>query len=344
MAITKRISRTALQTLAHDDPIPPSLRKKIQVHRNEIADILRGENNRLLVIVGPCSAWPTEAVLEYAERLAPLASYYSTTLKIVMRVYTQKPRTTVGWAGAVVQPDPYAPPNILTGARTARSMMREVATLGLPIADELLFTHKMRWVGDLLSWAAIGARSSEDHEHRVFASSLDMPVGLKNPTSGDLQVAANSVIAAHAPHTFYEHGYEVHTGGNPLAHLVLRGGAHGPNWRPRHVQEGVAHLNAAGIPHPAIVLDASHGNAVAKGAKDPRAQLRVARTIARTRAHYSDYRTAVRGIMLESFIHEGSQKLADHTCASIDRGGYSITDPCLSWEATAELLSHLARS
>ena len=342
MPTHKRVKRPTLETLAKEDPLTPRERTQVRTHRKEIRAILDGSDDRLLVITGPCSAWPDAAVLEYAKRLAELRERHRDTLNIVMRVYTQKPRTTTGWAGVVVQPDPFAAPSIVKGARYARRMMRDVLALGLPIADEMLFTHKYAWLGDLLSWVAIGARSSEDHEHRVFASGLDVPVGLKNPTSGDLVVAVNSVVSAQASHTHYEQGYEVTTAGNPYAHLVLRGGKH-PNYRARHLELVRDRMSLHNATNPAVIVDASHGNATRRGIKDPMLQAKVARDVARLRKSNTAYRALVRGIMLESFLAPGAQKLAECTTDTVRRDGCSITDPCISWEDTERVLASLTR-
>ena len=195
----------------------------IEQHHREIENILNGSDKRLLMIVGPCSAWPDTAVLEYAQRLAVLSKKVEHSLKIVMRVYIQKPRTVKGWTGPINQPDPLAEPDIEAGIWYCRKLMTQVVEMGLPIADECLFTHNARGFQELLSWVAIGARSTEDQEHRIFASSLDCPVGMKNPTHGSLKIAVNSILAAQHPHYIVFDGYEVKTAGNQYAHLVLRG-------------------------------------------------------------------------------------------------------------------------
>ncbi len=209
----------------------------IERHRTEIKAILSGQDQRMLVIVGPCSAWPESAVLDYAQRLKALSDQVNQALKIVMRVYIQKPRTTKGWIGPVNQPDPFAYPDIEAGIKYARKMMVKVVEMGLPIADEALFTHNARGFLELLSWVAIGARSAEDQEHRIFASAINCPVGLKNPTHGSLEVGVNSVIAAQYPHVAVLNGCEVQTHGNNYAHLVLRGSKSGPNYSTTHLHE-----------------------------------------------------------------------------------------------------------
>ena len=181
-------------------PLSKKAEKQIEQDRKEVKEILEGKDPRTLVIVGPCSAWPKEAVLEYAKKLKPLSDKLKKNLKIVMRVYIQKPRTTTGWTGPVNQPNPFKPSHIGEGAKYCREMMVKVVEMGLPIADEAVFTHNAKGFIELLSWVAIGARSTEDQEHRVFASSLDCAVGMKNPTSGSIEIGVNSVVAAQYPH------------------------------------------------------------------------------------------------------------------------------------------------
>lgn len=209
----------------------------IDKHRLEIEAILSGKDDRLIVVVGPCSAWPDTAVLDYAERLKKLNDKVSHALKLVMRVYIQKPRTIKGWTGPVNQPDPLAPPDIAAGALYCRKLMTQVVEMGLPIADEALFTHNARGFIELLSWVAIGARSSEDQEHRIFASGIDCPVGIKNPTHGSIKIGINGVVAAQHSHYIVLDGNEVETDGNQYAHLVLRGSNDRPNYSLADISE-----------------------------------------------------------------------------------------------------------
>ena len=211
-------------------PLSESGFAKIAKDTEEVKNILEGKDKRMLVIIGPCSAWPREAVLEYARRMKELEPKVKDNLKIVMRTYIQKPRTTKGWTGPINQPDPCLPADIEAGMKYCREMMIKIIELGLPIADEALFTHGARGFLELLSWVAIGARSTEDQEHRIFASAVDCAVGMKNPTSGSLEIAVNSLIAAQHPHVAVFDGTEVETHGNKYAHLVLRGGEKEPNY------------------------------------------------------------------------------------------------------------------
>lgn len=314
----------------------------IDVHRAEIRRILSGQDPRLLVVVGPCSAWPHEAVLEYAGRLKALSEELSRHLKLVMRAYIQKPRTAKGWTGPVNQPDPFAGPDIEKGIAYARSLMVRVVEMGLPIADEAVFTHNARGFIELLSWVAIGARSTEDQEHRIFASAVGCPVGMKNPTSGDIAIGINSVIAAQHPHTAVLDGYQVETPGNPFAHLVLRGGAHGPNYRAEHLLKAKDLLEQKGLRNPAVLVDASHDNCTWNGFKDPLRQPFVVREVLQTLDEFPALRSVVKGFMIESFLKAGCQKVEQLAPDAVDRGGLSITDPCLGWDETEAMLRKLA--
>lgn len=316
--------------------------RRIIQDKHEVKQILAGADRRMLVVVGPCSAWPADAVLEYAHRLKSLSDDVKDHLKIVLRAYIQKPRTAKGWTGPVNQPDPFSPPDIGKGILYARSLMVRVIELGLPIADEAVFTHNARGFIELLSWVAIGARSTEDQEHRIFASAVDCAVGMKNPTSGDLLIGVNSIIAAQHGHTAVFTGYQVETDGNPFAHLVLRGGDDGPNYDAESLLASKALLEKNDILNPSIIVDASHDNCRANGTKDPLAQSAVVRSVMQTLADRPELRSVVKGFMLESFIKSGAQKVEQCTPETIDRGGLSITDPCLGWEETEETLRELA--
>ncbi|MCE3269447.1 MAG: 3-deoxy-7-phosphoheptulonate synthase, partial [Burkholderiales bacterium] len=243
-----------------NNPLSSAGYQSIEEHKREIRDILSGKDQRLLLVVGPCSAWPSDAVLEYASRLVKLNAQVKDAVKLVMRVYIQKPRTVKGWTGPVNQPDPLAAPDLTRGIEYARSLMVKVVEMGLPIADEALFTHNARGFLELMSWVAIGARSSEDQEHRIFASSIDCPVGIKNPTHGSLKIAVNGVIAAQHPHVAVFDGYEVETDGNLFAHLVLRGGDGKPNYSLEHIAEAANYIKAGKIKNPGIMVDVSHDN------------------------------------------------------------------------------------
>lgn len=316
--------------------------QRILQDRHEIKNILEGKDKRLIIVVGPCSAWPNDAVLEYANRLVHLNKKLKHALKLVMRVYIQKPRTTKGWTGPVNQPNPFSPPDIETGIRYAREMMIKVIDMGLPIADEALFPHNAKGFLDLLSWVAIGARSSENQEHRVFASAISCAVGMKNPTHGSLSIAVNSVVAAQHPHVAVLDGYEVQTHGNSHAHVVLRGSNHAPNYSVEHMLEVKNHMDAHQVMNPSIIIDASHDNCLINGKKDPSLQAKIIFDVLKSLENRPDLKNLVKGFMVESFLKEGCQKVNEDHPENTDLNGLSITDPCLSWNQTEEMLTRLA--
>lgn len=316
--------------------------ERIERDRKEIRDILDGKDDRLLVVVGPCSAWPEEAVFEYAKRLSSLADEVSGRLKIVMRVYTQKPRTVDGWNGLLVQPDPFSGPDVKDGLRRAVMLMDGVVMLGLPVADEALILGPSLVLSQWLSWTAIGARSSEDQEHRAYASGIGIPVGMKHPTSGSIEVGINGVVAARSSLFSPLFSTDSFTAGNQYAHLVLRGGATGPNYGTDCIRDAGRLMREKGIGIPSILVDASHDNAVLGGRKDPKRQADVIRAVLGGLAADVEARGYFRGFMLESFLESGNQDLKKCTEETVDRSGCSVTDPCLSWEETVLLLRDMA--
>ena len=324
-------------------PLSDKGHEQVARDRQEVKDILSGKNKRLLIVVGPCSAWPYDPVLEYADRLAALNEKVKDKLKLVMRVYIQKPRTTKGWTGPVNQPDPFADPDIPAGADYCRSLMVKVIEKGLAVADEALFTHNAKGFIELLSWVAIGARSAEDQEHRIFASAVECAVGMKNPTSGSIEIGANSIVAAQHPHTAVFHGYQVQTAGNQYAHLVLRGGVKGPNYHIEDMYEAKKEFEKHGVTNPGIIVDASHDNCKIDGKKDHNRMVDIVQEVMKNVSDHAELRPLMKGFMLESFLKPGNQKLEDCTTQTIDRSGLSITDPCLGWEQTEELVLGLAR-
>lgn len=323
-------------------PLSSEGQERVARDRDEVRAVLDGSDPRLLVVVGPCSAWPDEAVLEYAARLLELEGRVRDALKLVLRVYIQKPRTARGWTGPVNQPDPFEPPDIEAGMLYCRRLMVRAVEMGLAIADEALFTNNERGFAELLSWVAIGARSAEDQEHRIWASAIGAPVGMKNPTSGCIGVGVNSVLAAQSQHVAVFEGCQVETGGNPHAHLVLRGGSTGPNYGLEDLQLARRLLHEKSIQNPALLVDASHDNCRIDGAKRPENQAMVLRTVLATLHAHPELRPLVRGFLLESFLIPGSQSVELCSAATIERGGLSITDPCLSWRDTEALLVEVA--
>ncbi|MFN8769962.1 MAG: 3-deoxy-7-phosphoheptulonate synthase [Neisseriaceae bacterium] len=314
--------------------------QNIENHKKEIRDILAGFDDRLLIIVGPCSAWPYDAVLDYADRLVALNDKVKHKLKIVMRSYIQKPRTVKGWTGPANQPDPLSPPDIEKGMHYSRSLMVAITEKNLPIADEALFTHNARGFLELLSWVAIGARSSEDQEHRIFASSIDCPVGIKNPTNGSIKIGVNGIVAAQHPHVAVFDGYEVETTGNQYAHLVLRGGDGKPNYSLEYLEQVKTCLEVSEVKNPAVVVDVSHDNCLINGAKRYEHQGDIVFEILQILEDNPHLKSFVKGFMLESFIKPGRQNV--EPLKPIDMSGLSITDPCIGWEDTEKILLKLA--
>jgi len=323
-------------------PLPVEGHEQIAKDRQEVKDILAGRDNRLLLIVGPCSAWPYDPVVEYAKKLKKLSTEVEKKMKIIMRLYIQKPRTTRGWTGPVNQPNPLLPPDIEKGIAYCRKLMIEMINLGLPIADEALFTHNAKGFLELLSWVAIGARSAEDQEHRIFASAIGAPAGMKNSTSGSITVGVNSVVAVQHPHIAVFDGNQVETMGNEYAHLVLRGGECGPNYHIEHIMVAKRLMEEEQVKNPAIIIDASHDNCKINGGKTLERQIQVIHEVVNNLREFPELRKTVKGFMIESFLKDGCQKIDVNNPDAIDMGGLSITDPCVGWERTEQLAQELA--
>ena len=305
----------------------------------EIADVFTGKSDRMVLIIGPCSADREDAVLEYCERLAKLQEAVSDKLVLIPRVYTNKPRTTGdGYKGLLHQPDPRKTSDMLEGVIAIRRLHTNVlANTGLPTADEMLYPDNYRYLSDLLSYVAVGARSVENQEHRLTSSGIDIPVGMKNPTSGDISVMLNSIMAAQHPHTFIYRGWEVDTTGNPLAHAILRGyvNKHGesmPNYHFEELERLYNAYTAKGLKNMALIVDANHANSGKKYQEQPR----ICKEVLHSCRHSSDIKTMVKGFMVESYLEPGCQKIGDGVY------GKSITDPCLGWEETVRLVQDIA--
>lgn len=342
MSVKKAKKLLSVKEFAKKFPLSEPDRRRVTKDRQEIRDILAGKDRRLLVIVGPCSAWPPEAVLEYAGRLKKINDRVGKKLKLVMRVYTQKSRTNCGWPGLASQADPFGKPDIEKSLASSRRLMLNVLAMGVPIADEALFPFQTEVLRDLSSWLAIGARSSEDPWHRILASGLDSPVGIKNPVSGSVEAGVNGVVAAQKSHVAVFDGREVKTSGNPYAHLVLRGGLKsGPNYAVEYLREVEKLFVKVKVKNPAVIIDASHDNCRLNGIKDHRRQQVVIKDVAGILRRHKDLGFIIKGFMIESFIKDGNQDIASRTARTVDRGGLSITDPCLGWKETEELLSWL---
>ncbi len=316
-------------------PITPQVAQLVADGREEIARILRGEGDRLLVIAGPCSIHDVESGIEYATRLKKLADAVQDRILVVMRVYFEKPRTTVGWKGLIYDPHLNGSFDITTGLGMAREFLLRVSDLGLLSAIEFVDPITPQYVADLISWAAIGARTAESQTHRQMASGLSMPVGLKNGTGGSVQLAVDGVVAAQAKQAFLGvdangRASTVVTKGNPDCHIVLRGGSRGPNYDADSVADAVDRLQRAGV-STQLVVDCSHANCGRDYTKERVAFFDVL-----------DQRTSgnsnLVGVMLESHLNEGNQRLDESNPGSLSYG-VSITDPCINWEETVELLT-----
>ena len=315
--------------------------KKIKEQRDRlIQDVITGDSDKFLVIVGPCSADNEDSVCEYTNRLAKVQEKVADRLVRVPRIYTNKPRTTgEGYKGMLHQPDPEAQPDVMAGILAIRHMhMRSMEETGLTSADEMLYPDNWHYLSDLLSYVAIGARSVENQEHRLMVSGLDIPAGMKNPTSGDFSVMLNSVVAAQGGHDFISRGWEVKTEGNPLTHTILRGAVnkHGntiPNYHYEDLQLLLEMYEKRDLKNPAVIIDANHSNS----GKKYEQQIRIVKEVLHSRLVSPDIQKLVKGVMIESYLVEGSQKIGpDHVY------GKSITDPCLGWEDTEKLLYTIA--
>ncbi len=322
-------------------PLAKEYQQQILNHRQEIKNILSGVDNRLILIIGPCSAWPNVAVLDYAKRLASLSHQVANKIKIVMRVYPHKPRTTIGWYGAIMQPDPYKDIDINEGLKYSREMMLEVVKLGLPIASEILNINLHNYFIDLLSWVAIGARSSENQEHRLFASYLDIPTGLKNPTHGSLEIAINSIVTAQHKHHIILDNYQINTKGNEFAHLVLRGGNKQPNFSNANLALVHKLFLQDKLLNPAVIIDVNHDNSMHNDMQNYTFQAQNVFTILKNIENNPEIKKLVKGFMVESFIEDGNQEI--NTKENIKLNGLSITDPCIGWEKTEMLIMDLLK-
>ena len=323
------------ESLIESIPVTDAAAATVSAGRQAIHRILTGEDDRLLAVVGPCSIHDPDAAREYAGRLAALSAEIEDQVLVVMRVYFEKPRTTVGWKGLVNDPDLNNTFQINKGLNLARSLLLDLAEMGLPSGTEYLDLISPQYIADLIAWGAIGARTTESQTHRELASGLSCPVGFKNATDGDIQVAIDAIKSAANPHHFLSvtkqgHSAIFQTAGNADCHIILRGGKH-PNYDMFSVEDASALLSAAGLPS-RIMIDASHANS----RKQPARQVDVAHDIATQVARGS---RSIFGIMLESNLVEGRQDAVDGQALAY---GQSITDPCMGWEATVEVMRNLA--
>lgn len=320
-------------------PVPPAIAALKEERDAEIRKVFTGESNKFLVIIGPCSADNADSVCDYVTRLAKVNEKVKDKLILIPRVYTNKPRTTgEGYKGMVSQPDPEKKPDFLAGLIAMRKMqIRVVEESGLTAAEEMLYPENWRYVSDILSYVAIGARSVEDQQHRLACSGFDVPAGMKNPTSGDFSVMLNSVYAAQHPHSFIYRGWEVKTTGNDLAHTVLRGatnkyGRNLPNYHYEDLNTLLNLYNERDLKNPACIIDSNHSNSN----KEFKQQIRIIKEVMHSRKLSPDIHTLVKGVMIESYIEEGNQKVGGGIY------GKSITDPCLGWEDSERLIYDIA--
>ena len=315
--------------------------KNIKEKRDEmIKDVFAGKSDKFLVIVGPCSADNEDAVCEYVNRLARVNEEVEDRLILIPRIYTNKPRTTgEGYKGMLHQPDPEKAPDLYAGILSIRKMhLRAMEETGLTAADEMLYPENRSYLDDILSYEAIGARSVENQQHRLTASGMDIPVGMKNPTSGNLEVMLNSIVAAQKGHRYIYRGMDVSTSGNPYAHAILRGGVdkYGtciPNYHYEDCIRLYDQYQKKDLENPAIIVDANHSNSNKKFKE----QIRITSEILHSRRYNPALKDMIKGVMIESYLEEGRQDICDHMTY-----GKSITDPCLGWEDTEKLIYKIA--
>ncbi len=322
-----------------DYPVTEEMQKVKAARDREIAAVFTGESDKLILVIGPCSADNEEPVMDYIHRLRTVQDQVKDKIVIIPRIYTNKPRTTgAGYKGMLHQPDPSASPDMLAGLIAIRKLhIRALSETGFGCADEMLYPENHRLLNDLISYVAVGARSVENQQHRLTASGLNIPVGMKNPTSGDLSVMMNAVRAAQGSHTFIYRGWEVQSHGNPLTHTILRGyvnkdGKTHANYHYEDLCNLVALYADSGLANPGVIVDTNHSNSGKKWAEQPR----IAKEILHSCRHNDDIRRMVKGLMIESYIEDGCQKIGEGIY------GKSITDPCLGWEKTEKLILDLA--
>ena len=320
-------------------PTDDSIREIKEKRDAEIADIFTGKSNKFLLIIGPCSADNEEAVLEYVHRLAELQKEVEEHIFMIPRVYTNKPRTTgIGYKGMLHQPDPEKGEDLLAGIIAIREMHARVAReTGFTCAEEMLYPENHRYLSDLLSYVAVGARSVEDQLHRIVTSGIGIPAGMKNPTSGDFAVMMNSITASQSPQKFVYRGWEVVTEGNPLSHAILRGyvdrfGRSHPNYHYEDLRFLLNLYKERGLANPAAIIDTNHSNS----GKQYLEQIRIAKDVLHSCHVNPEIRTLVKGLMIESYLEDGDQKIGEGIY------GKSITDPCLGWDKTRDLVLEIA--
>lgn len=321
-------------------PLGAAAEKVLKERVDELKAVFSGESDKFILVIGPCSADREDAVLDYIYRLRGVQEKVSDKIIIVPRIYTNKPRTTgEGYKGMLHQPDPNQKPDMLKGIVAIRKLhMRAVAETGFGCADEMLYPENYRYLSDLLAYVAVGARSVEDQHHRMTASGFDIPVGMKNPTGGDNSIMMNAIHAAQSSHVFLYRGWEVKTLGNPYAHAILRGyvdnlGKSHPNYHYEDLYDLYESYARSGLENPAVIIDTNHANSGKKYLE----QIRISKEVLHSRRHSADIKGLVKGLMIESYIEDGAQKICDNPVY-----GQSVTDPCLGWEKTERLIYDVA--
>ena len=330
-------------------PIPKDIKEQYPITKEaeaikeakdkEIRDIFEGKERKLILVIGPCSADNEDSVMDYISRLVPVQEKVKDKILIIPRIYTNKPRTTGdGYKGMLHQPDPNAAADLIKGIVAIRKLhMRAINETGFVCADEMLYPDNYRYLSDLLGYVAVGARSTENQEHRLTASGIDVPVGMKNPTGGDLGVMMNSITAGQHSHDFIYRGWEVKSHGNPLTHAILRGyvdekGVSYPNYHYEDLLKLCQLYGERDLKNPAVIVDTNHANSGKKYLEQPR----IAKEVLHSCRHNSDIDKIVKGFMIESYIEDGTQKIGEGCY------GKSITDPCIGWEKTERLIYDLA--
>ncbi len=331
-------------------PIPKDIKEQFPITKevalakekvvNEMNDIFSGKSDKFILVIGPCSADSEDPVLDYIYRLRGVQEKVKDKILIVPRIYTNKPRTTGdGYKGMLHQPNPNEAPDLLKGIISIRKLhMRAVSETGFACADEMLYPENHRYLSDIIAYVAVGARSVENQQHRLTASGLDVPVGMKNPTSGDIAVMMNSITAAQHSHVFCYRGWEVKSSGNPYAHAILRGyvdkqGKSHPNYHYEDLTNLFEVYSQSGLKNPAAIIDTNHSNSGKKYLE----QIRIAKEILHSMRYDSNVKSLIKGLMIESYIEDGAQKITD-----CEVYGKSITDPCLGWEKTERLIYDIA--
>ncbi len=321
-------------------PLSPEGARNLENRIGMINKVFSGESDKFILVIGPCSADREDAVLDYISRLREVEERVKDKIIIVPRIYTNKPRTTgEGYKGMLHQPDPNQDPDMLKGIVAIRKLhMRAIEETGFGCADEMLYPENYRYLSDLLAYVAIGARSVENQQHRLTSSGLDIPVGMKNPTGGDISVMMNAIKAAQGSHVFLYRGWEVKTSGNPYSHAILRGyvdaqGKSHPNYHFEDLYNLYEVYKSSGLKNPAVLVDANHANSGKKYLE----QIRIAKEVLHSCRYSPEVKSIVKGLMIESYIEDGAQKICDDSIY-----GKSVTDPCLGWEKTERLIYDIA--